>query len=210
MDRQLLYELIGYVASALVAVSMLMSSILRLRVINLVGSAAFTVYGALIHAWPVAAVNGFIVVINLFYLHRMLRTREYFHLLQVDADSHYLRHFLDFYARDIRRFVPGARYEPAAGDLTVFVLRDMVPAGVFIGRMEGAGRLCVTLDFVIPQYRDFKIGRYLFAEEREFFRARGIREIVSEPGTPKHAAYLSRMGFSPSAAGLEARYSLAI
>ena len=210
MDRQLLYELIGYVASVLVAISLTMSSILRLRIINLVGSVAFTVYGALIQAWPVAAVNGFIVIINLFYLQRMLRTREYFHLLSVEPDSHYLRHFLEFYDREIRRFIPGVRYEPAAGDLTVFVLRDMVPAGLFIGRMEDGGRLCVTLDFVIPQYRDFKIGRYLYVEEREFFRSRGIREIVSEAGTPRHAAYLRRMGFSPSAAGPEERYSLGV
>jgi GNAT superfamily N-acetyltransferase len=210
MDRQLLYEVIGYTASALVAISLMMSSILRLRLINLVGSAAFSLYGLLIHAYPVAAMNGFIVLINIWYLYRMLRTREYFNLLSVEPDSHYLRYFLEFYDREIRRFIPGARYEPAAGDLTIFVLRDMVPAGVFIGRMEGRGRLCVTLDFVIPQYRDFKIGHYLFAEEREFFRSRGITEIVSEPGTPQHAAYLRRMGFAPSTAGPEERYSLSV
>ena len=210
MDRQLLYELIGYTASALVAVSLMMSSILRLRLINLVGSAAFALYGVLIHAYPVAAMNGFIVLINLWYLSRMLRTREFFRLLSVEPDSQYLRQFLSFYDREIRRFIPGARFAPAAGDLAIFVLRDMVPAGLFIGRMEGRGRLCVTLDFVIPQYRDFKIGRYLFADEREFFRTRGITEIVSEPGTPQHAAYLRRMGFTPSAAGPAERYSLAV
>lgn len=210
MDRQLLYEVIGYTASALVAVSLMMSSILRLRLINLVGSAAFALYGVLIHAYPVAAMNGFIVLINLWYLSRMLRTREFFRLLSVEPDSQYLRQFLSFYDREIRRFIPGARFQPAAGDLTIFVLRDMVPAGLLIGRMEGRGRLCVTLDFVIPQYRDFKIGRYLFADEREFFRTRGITEIVSEPGTPRHAAYLRRMGFTPSAAGPRERYSLSV
>ena len=210
MDRQLLYEVIGYVASALVAISLMMSSILRLRLINLVGSATFAVYGLLIQAYPVAAMNGFIVLINIYYLYRMLRTREFFRLLSVEPDSQYLRQFLSFYDREIRRFIPGARFEPRAGDLTLFVLRDMVPAGLFIGRMEGRGRLCVTLDFVIPQYRDFEIGRYLFQEEREFFRSRGIAEIVSEPGTPRHAAYLRRMGFSPSAAGGDERYSLAV
>jgi GNAT superfamily N-acetyltransferase len=210
MDRQLMYEVIGYVASALVAISLMMSSILRLRLINLVGSAAFALYGVLIHAYPVAAMNGFIVLINIYYLYQMLRTREYFHLLSVEPDSHYLRHFLEFYAGDIRRFIPGAPFEPATGDLTVFVLRDMVPAGLFIGRVEGDGRLCVTLDFVIPQYRDFKIGRYLFAEEREFFRSRGIRQIVSEPGTVQHAAYLRRMGFTPAESGPDERYSLTV
>lgn len=209
MQTQLLYELIGYVASALVAVSLMMSSILRLRLINLAGSAAFTVYGVLIHAYPVAAVNGFIVLINLFYLSRMLRAKEFFRLLGVEPQSQYLRYFLGFYERDIRRFVPDFAYTPVPGDLTVFILRDMVPAGLFIARDEGGGRMCVVLDFVIPQYRDFKVGRYLFRDEREFFRARGVREIVSEPGAPRHQAYLRRMGFVPGA-GAEEPYRLTV
>lgn len=209
MDRQLLYEVIGYAASALVAVSLMMSSILRLRLINLVGSAAFALYGVLIHAYPVAAMNGLIVLINLFYLYRMLRTREYFRLLSVEPDSQYLRQFLAFYEREIRRVLPDFAYTPAADDLTIFVLRDMVPAGLFIGRPEAGGTLCVTLDFVIPQYRDFKIGQYLFSEEREFFRTRGFREIESEPGNREHAAYLRRMGFAPGAAA-DDRYRLSV
>ena len=209
MDRQLVYEVIGYAASALVAVSLMMSSILRLRLINLAGSAAFALYGVLIHAYPVAAMNGFIVLINLFYLYRMLRTREYFRLLSVEPDSQYLRQFLSFYEREIRRFLPDFHYAPAADHLAVFVLRDMVPAGLFIGRQERGGTLCVTLDFVIPQYRDFKIGRYLFQEERDFFRSRGFQEIESEPGNREHAAYLRRMGFAPGAAAGD-RYRLSV
>lgn len=208
MDRQLLYEVIGYAASALVAISLMMSSILRLRLINLVGSAAFALYGLLIHAYPVAAMNGFIVLINVYYLYRMLRTREYFRLLSVEPDSQYLRQFLSFYEREIQRFLPGFDHTPRPDDLTVFVLRDMVPAGLLIGRSEGGGTLCVTLDFVIPQYRDFKIGRYLFTQERDFFRSRGFREIQSEPGNTVHAAYLRRMGFVPGAAG--GRYRLPV
>ncbi|HEX2208709.1 MAG TPA: hypothetical protein VHG93_13565 [Longimicrobium sp.] len=209
MDGQLVYEVIGYAASALVAVSLMMSSILRLRLINLAGSAAFALYGVLIHAYPVAAMNGFIVLINLFYLYRMLRTREYFRLLSVEPDSQYLRQFLSFYEREIRRILPDFHYTPAADHLAVFVLRDMVPAGLFIGRQERGGTLCVTLDFVIPQYRDFKIGRYLFQEERGFFRSRGFQEIESEPGNRKHAAYLRRMGFAPGAAAGD-RYRLSV
>ena len=57
MNSQLVLELVGYVASILVAISLMMSSILKLRLINLVGSAAFVVYGALIGAYPVAVVN---------------------------------------------------------------------------------------------------------------------------------------------------------
>ena len=84
VDSRFWLELLGYLASVLVAVSLMMSRILRLRVINLVGSLAFTLYGVLIGAYPVAAVNAFIVLINLWYLSRMLRAKEYFRILEVE------------------------------------------------------------------------------------------------------------------------------
>ncbi len=197
MDPNWIYELIGYVASALVAISLMMSSILKLRIINLAGSAVFTAYGLLIGSYPVAVVNLFIVGINLFYLSQMFGSKEFFRLLQVAADSEYLRYFLNFHQQEIRRFLPGFSYHPSDSQLTLFVLRDLLPAGVFIGEPAGTSTLRVKLDFVIPGYRDFKIGNFLFSEQSEFFRARGIEQIVSEPGTAEHAKYLRRMGFAP-------------
>jgi hypothetical protein len=197
MDQKLVLELVGYVASVLVAISLMMSSILKLRVINLVGSAAFVVYGGLIGAYPVAVVNLLIVFINLYYLRQMLASREYFKLLRVEPDSEYLRAFLDFHADDIRRFSPGFSGAPDAGQLTFFVLRDLVPAGLLIGEKRD-GSLMVRLDFVTPPYRDFKTGQYLFRDQAEFFRAQGIREILSEPGSREHTDYLRRMGFVPT------------
>lgn len=189
------YELVGYAASVLVAISLVMSSILRLRVINLVGSALFTVYGLLIRAYPIAVVNFVIVLINLYYLYEMLRKREYFNLLEVQPDADYLRAFVNFYEKDIRRFLPGFRYQPDADQLAFFVLRNMVPAGLFIGRREPPDRLVTVLDFVIPGYRDFKIGQYVFGPQAGFFGQRGIHTICSAPGNPAHESYLKRMGF---------------
>jgi hypothetical protein len=203
MDQQWIYELVGYVASALVAISLMMSSILRLRLINLAGSAAFTVYGYLIQAYPVAVVNLFIVFINLYYLNQMLRTEEYFDLLSLRPESDYLRYFLAFHAAEIQRFLPGFAYTPTERQLTIFVLRDMIPAGLLIGEVRDRGTLLVKLDFVIPQFRDFKVARYLFVERADFFREKGIEEILSVPGTREHAAYLRRMGFVPRGQGNE-------
>lgn len=194
-------ELLGYVASVLVAVSLMMSRIVRLRVINLVGSLAFTVYGVLIGAYPVAAVNGFIVLINLWFLAKMLRTREYFRILEIEPTSEYLRYFLAAHADEIRSISPGFTHEPERRELTFFVLRDLVPAGLFIGEVRDDGCLWVRLDFVIPAYRDFKIGRWLYAECADFFRRRGIHEIRSPAGAPVHARYLRRMGFAPLGSG---------
>jgi hypothetical protein len=211
MNSQLVLEIVGYVASVLVAISLMMSSILRLRLINLVGSAAFTVYGALIGAYPVATVNAIIVLINLYYLRQMLTSREFFKLLRVQPDSEYLHAFLGFHKDEIARFVPGFTYRVEGDQLVFFVLRDMVPAGLFIGERRGDGVLRVVLDFVIPQYRDFKTGRYLFSAQAEFFRELGITEIQSAPGSKVHTEYLRRMGFAPSIAGdPNAPYRLAV
>jgi hypothetical protein len=198
MDQRWILELIGYVASALVAISLMMSSILKLRVINLFGSAFFAIYGVLIGAYPVAVVNLFIVFINLYYLRQMLGTKEYFKLLEIKPDSEYLRYFLSFYGQEIKRFLPDFSFGPAENQLVFFILRDMVPAGLFIGEAQRCDTLLVRLDFVIPRFRDFKTGTYLFSEHADFFRRRGIREIVSAGGSREHADYLRRMGFVPA------------
>ena len=80
MDTSMTYEIIGYVASLLVAVSLMMRSVLKLRVINLLGAAVFTLYGLLIGAYPVAVMNLFIVLIDLYYLREFITSKSYFSL----------------------------------------------------------------------------------------------------------------------------------
>ena len=57
-----LYEIIGYSGSILVAVSLMMKNILKLRVINFFGASSFALYGYLVDAYPVLILNSFIVV----------------------------------------------------------------------------------------------------------------------------------------------------
>lgn len=61
-------EWLGYLASLIVLISLLMSSIVKLRWINLIGSALFSLYGFLIGALPVGIMNLGIVLINIYYL----------------------------------------------------------------------------------------------------------------------------------------------
>ena len=78
MDSSMIYEIIGYSASALVAISLMMRSIVKLRVINLIGAALFTLYGLLIGAYPVAVLNFTIVLIDLYYLRETIKSKVYF------------------------------------------------------------------------------------------------------------------------------------
>lgn len=68
MDNAMIWEWVGYLASVVVAVSLMMSDIKKLRWLNLLGAILFVAYGMAIHAYPVAAVNFFIVLIDIYYL----------------------------------------------------------------------------------------------------------------------------------------------
>jgi hypothetical protein len=188
-------ELLGYAASALIAISMMMSSILRLRLLNMAGAIGFAVYGFFIGAYPVTVLNGITMLVNAFYLVRLLRAKQYYHLLKLRPDSVYLPYFLEFYGAEIRRILPSFVYQPSHNQIALFILRDCNPVGVFIAEPEAGGVLRVVLDFVIPSYRDLKIGRFLFVEQAGFFRAHGIREIIIAPRTKEFGAYLVKVGF---------------
>lgn len=198
----MLLELIGYLASVIVAVSLMMSSLLRLRIVNLIGALLFAGYGAAIGALPVAAVNGFIMLVDIYYLVRMLGTKEYFRILEVKPDSEYLRYYLERNEAEVRRFLPHFDFGLPADAVALFVLRDVVPAGLFIGERAPGATLRVRLDYVLPGYRDLKVGRFLFRHCAAFLRERGIERLVSRPGNPAHARYLERMGFVPGNDGL--------
>lgn len=69
-------EIVGYTASVLVAISIMMKSIVKLRIVNLIGSLVFGTYGVLIGAIPVAFVNYFISVVNIYYLVKMYKEHK--------------------------------------------------------------------------------------------------------------------------------------
>lgn len=198
MQNPLVYELVGYVASILIAISVMNTNVLRLRIFNISGAVCFTVYGFLIRAWPVAALNLFVVIVNGVHLYRIVRAREYFKLLEVRPDSDYLRHFLAHYLKDMRKYTPAFDYQPSANQIVLFVLRNTVPAGLFIAELQKNGDLLVKLDYVTPDFRDLKVGDFLLNEQVGFFRERGVKRIVSSAGSGRHAKYLKEMGFIPA------------
>jgi hypothetical protein len=187
-------ELIGYLGSVLVAISLTMKSLLRLRIINLIGALFFTFYGVLLGAYPVAFLNGIIVCIDLYYLVQMWQQKDFFTFLEASPNSKYLNAFVDFYQDDILRIIPTYKHTTEHDLLCFFILRNMIPAGLFIARIQGE-EAHIQLDYVIPNYRDFQVGRFIFEDNAAFFRQRGIRCFVSDGGSPIHRKYLEKMEF---------------
>lgn len=207
MTHSVWLQLLGYAASLLIATSLLMRSIVRLRIINLAGAATFSVYGFLIGAYPVGILNLLTAAINVVQLARLRRRTEIFRVLEIRPEAPYVQYFLEFQGKDIHRFFPRFSYDPFRVDgshVALLVLRDLVPAGLFLGVVRD-DVLHVDLDYVVPQYRDLKVGSYLFNDEADFFRRRGLHQIVSPADTPVHARYLEKMGFVRSEDGTEYR-----
>ena len=198
MEANTVYTLIGYLGSAFVVTSLAMRSILKLRLIGLAGAVTFVVYGYLIGAWPIVWTNVVIVLIHLHFMREIRRSGEYFKVLEVRRESNYLRSFLDHFADDIENAWPGFEYHPEEDILTLFILRDLVPAGLFVAKVLDTETLELELDYAIPGYRDFKIGRYLYS--RDTLRDRGFSTIVARTEGGRAADYLSKMGFKRESA----------
>jgi len=121
MDNQTIFAIIGYIASIILAISLLMKSLIRLRVLNGIGALIYVIYGILIEAYPVAVLNGIIFFIDLYFLVQMLQRRDYFTLMAVEPESAYLNHFIRFHNLDIQKFFPNFNYQAQPSDLIYFV-----------------------------------------------------------------------------------------
>lgn len=190
-----LLQWIGYFASATIAVSMMMSSILKFRWINLVGAVTFSTYGFLISSMPVGFLNAFIALVDIYYLYSIYSKKEVFEILEVRADNKYLIRFLEFHHKDIQRFFPGFGYKPEMNTVSFFVLRNMAVAGIFLAHREEDHCLSVGLDFVLPEYRDFKNGKYIYLRLKDRFINEGFTKVKADGRSEKYSQYLKKLGF---------------
>jgi GNAT superfamily N-acetyltransferase len=190
-----LLEWLGYVASLIVLISLLMSSVKRLRWINLCGSLIFAVYGFLIGALPVGFMNAGIVVINIYYLVQMYAKKDYFNLLPIKDTSYYI-HFMKSHITNMRSFMDVENHLEDEKYEKIFILRNTVPAGVVVGIAKDKKVFEILIDYVTPAYRDFKIGKFLYEEQKDYFINQGYQTLITKKGNLKHQRYLKKMGFN--------------
>ena len=194
-------EIFGYAASALTAVSLMMSNIWKLRWLNMGGSAMLMVYGIALRAWPVAAVNAFIVVVDAYYLWKLHSRRDLFSIMEVPAqDQTFLKTFLELYGPDIKQFFPHFSLPAVKNPQCLFILRNLTPVGLFVYEDEGNSTASILLDYVIPPYRDLTNARFFYNNSYRKFIKAGFREFVLHNPSEGHTAYIRKLGFVPSAA----------
>ncbi len=195
-------ELVGYLASALVVFSLTMTSVVRLRILSLLGSITFLTYGILIESAPIILTNSAILVINTWFLRKEFASGTPagvdLGVSPIRADSPFLADFVTFHLVDIHRFQPDFHLPTGDDIVTLLLNRDGLPAGLLIGRRDG-DTLTIDLDYVLSPYRDSHLGRWLYGPGAAVFRKLGFTELRSAGDTDTHRKYLQRVGFHPSA-----------
>lgn len=187
----MLIEIFGYVGSVLVVVSMLMSSVIKLRLINLVGSIISGTYALIIGSIPLALMNICLIIINVYNLYKLLKTKQVYELVEEDADGACVAYFLNHYKEDIKIYFPGFKGSKGM-DAVYMVYCNAAPAGLMLGKRTGNGNVELVLEYTTPTYRDCSVGIYLYEE----LPAKGVKTMSFANPSDKHTPYLTKMGYN--------------
>lgn len=193
MDTQMLIEIFGYIGSVLVVVSMLMSSVVKLRIINTVGSVISGTYALIIGSFPLALMNICLIIINVYNLFKLLKTEQKYDLVEGKVDETFLDYFLQRYKEDIKLYFPGFDGKKSSMDKVYFVCCEGNPAGILLGTEKEKGVLDIEIDYSVPTYRDCSVGTYLYSK----LPGREIHTLeFSQPESETHTSYMNKMGFT--------------
>ena len=187
-------NLLGWGGSALLVYSLLQASVLRLRVLNAIACLLLIVFNWALSVWPMVGMNTVLVLINAFFIAKMLHERHdesAFEVLEVAPTDEYLHHVVRVHAADIVNFNPSFVHDPSITDAAFLVQKGDETVGVVLLREDGE-TANVLLDYVTPRYRDFSPGEFVWRRSG-LLSERGLRRVVTPPGMV--SPYYERLGF---------------
>ena len=194
--KETLPLILGYLAFILLAISLLVNNEIRFRWLNSLGSISFVLYGLMIDAFPIIITNGLLLCINIFYLIKIYTTDEDFDLIEFFSTDSLIQKYFSFYQKDILTFFPNFSLQDKENELRFIVLRDLVFANIFVAQISPEGIAFVKINYTVPKYRDFKVGRFIFEKENKYLRSKGIKQIVyKEVINKNHIQFLKIMKF---------------
>ncbi|HOZ83407.1 MAG TPA: hypothetical protein PLU85_04745 [Bacteroidia bacterium] len=187
---------VGYLASAFLAVSLLMSNAFKFRWYNLAGQIAFIIYGYLINAMPVIIANVILMIINIYQIIQLYKSKEAFDVIPIKESDPLAERFIERNKKEILEYFPKFEININSG-FAIMVFRDMTVANIFIADVAANGDAIVRLNYTIPKYRDYKVGKYLFELEKEFLITNGLKKITyNNLNHAGHIRFINALGFS--------------
>lgn len=194
---EIIIQSLGYLAFVFLAISLLVTNDIKFRWINGLGGLSFVLYGLFINAFPIVLTNVVLFAINIYFLIKIYRRQEKFDLVEFNKEGALIPKFLSFYEKDIQKYFPEFKLSENENEVKFIVLRDIVVANIFVASLDKNGNAIVQINYTVPKYRDFKVGRFLFDEGKNFLKEKGIRKIIYLSVTnPAHEKFLRVMGFT--------------
>jgi hypothetical protein len=195
-------ELVGIAATLLVSASLCMKHIKALRFVNLTGSLIFIAYGIFISSPSILLLNGFAVIVNVYYLLQMRNETamsDLFDVLFIDSiDDDILQRFVRFHGDDICRFNPSFDPDLKEGTLVgaecCFILRETMPVSLVAYKRGEDEEITILVDYVIPAFRDFKNAQFFFSNVINRIAVPGS-VFIAKGEVKAHSDYLRKMGF---------------
>lgn len=200
MDAKVIIETIGYIGSAIVLISMLMTSVVKLRLINTLGSLIFTGYALAIQSYPTAAMNFCLALINIYNLAKLFKNKKKYYVMKLGGDKSFIDYFWNLYEKDIKKYFPDAD-KNAPCDEIYLVCYGTDAAGILLGTKQEDGSIDVKIDYTTPVYRDCSAGKYLYA----YLASQHIPALFADTTSETHRKYLLKTGFSENNGRFEKR-----
>lgn len=187
---------IGYLASICLAFSLTIKNTIKARWFNVAGNIFFIIYGLLIPAFPVIIANAGLLAINVYQLYKLYIKKEQFKLVVITHENNLGQFFLEHYKQDIDTFFPNFNWQKSSNSISFMVLRNMELANIFVASLNDNGKAIVNINYTIPKFRDYKVGRFIFEENKNFLKQMGVTQIVyNSTIEPSHKEFLQVMGF---------------
>jgi hypothetical protein len=171
-------EIFGYIGTALVLLSMMMTKLSLLRIFNVCGSVISAIYAYLSGTMPVVLLNLGLIIINGIQLIREERRKKQFSISHIGQSDAVLNRFLNTHSDDIERRFPEYSLNIGDGSEIYMVYSGNEPIGLFIGREEG-GSLRISFGYSAPGYKYSEVVLRFMTELKENgYTSRGSEIIM--------------------------------
>lgn len=187
--EMIILEAFGYIGTVLVIVSMLMTSIFKLRIINICGSVISTIYSALVGAWPIVVMNACLAVINLYQIAIYLKKHREFTAVKARYDDGSLLHFISFYKDGIKSEFPEYDFNIDEKSDIWLIYRENNIVSVLLGKIE-AETFIVDVNYALSKYKS-NSDNYII----ELLKSRNIKRIIANGGSNSRNKKLKKLGF---------------
>ena len=192
-----LLEVVGWVGSGILVASLLQTRVMRFRVLNAVASAVLVGYNLAIQVWPMVGLNVVLVGINLVIIWRLVRRRHdarAYDVVEIGVGEPYLARVIGRHAADIAAFTPDPEALLDQAEHAFLVTSGDQLVGLVLSRAgDHPTEQQVLLDYVLPPYRDFTPGEFVFRSDGPFAEL-GAERVVASPMAASER-YLAAIGF---------------